>query len=93
MENSENKVEKTAIKLAKEAHVAKVREELEAIKDIGEGWRFIKKYGKKSSTPCNQPNAADLYMYYKNLLQGLKEPTTQYTRMDPPYTGRIRRCS
>lgn len=69
---------KECIKRAKNDHAAKVKEELDQVANISQGWDFMARHGNRSRTrPAKRPREGQFLEHFKNLLQG--ENTTSDT--------------
>lgn len=68
---------KKEINKAKEEYRSKCREELTQVKNINDGWKFIKKYqNRRTPGNNNKPSSDDFFEHFRQLLQGQEDRAT-----------------
>ena len=68
---------KNTIKKAKENHLQTLKGELERVKNLSDGRKFLDKYSAKRQPKCNsKPSTGELIEHFQALLQGTEESTS-----------------
>ena len=77
---------KLAIKEAKGRFKETIREELDKVKGVNDGWKFIKKYGQQRDSAAINPNIREsMVPHFKRLLQGDEEDPPTPPQQSPKY--------
>lgn len=75
---------KKCCKRAKKEFNNKCRRELDKVRSVAEGWKFIKKYKRGAhSTPTDRPPKEQLLTHFRDLLQGNEEALRNETETRP----------
>lgn len=79
---AKKKVYKTTIKAAKKEEQDKFVRELNGVKNVSEGWKFIKRHSQRVTQTNKRPAKEDFVRHFTELLQG-DEVAIQETEPSP----------